>query len=62
MAVPPALVRVPSQRPLALRVASITSVVIDKGDNEMTPEAVHRFPGNCLTVEENQILKDFQAA
>ena len=30
--VPPATIRVPSQRPLAPRVASVTN---DKGDNEM---------------------------
>ena len=35
VAVPPAPVRVPSQRPLAPSVASVTSVTNDKGDNEM---------------------------
>ena len=40
VAVPPAPVQVPSQRPLALSVASVTSVAI-KGDNEMIPGAVH---------------------
>ena len=35
VAVPPAPVRVPSQRPLAPSVASVTSVANDKGDNEM---------------------------
>ena len=33
VAVPPPLVRVPSQRPLAPSVASVTSVANDKGDN-----------------------------
>ena len=33
--VPPAPVRVPSQRPFAQSVASVTSVAIDKGDNEI---------------------------
>ena len=33
--VPPAPVRVPSERPLAPSVASVTSVANDKGDNEM---------------------------
>ena len=42
MAVPAALVRVPSQRSLTPSVASVTSVANDKGDNEMIPEAVHR--------------------
>ena len=53
MAVPRAPVRVPSQRPLALSVALVTSVANDKGDNEMILEAVHRSPGICLTAEEN---------
>ena len=48
---PVAPVRVPSQRPLAQSVASVTSVANDKGDNEMILGAVHRSPGNCLTVE-----------
>ena len=50
MAVPPAPVRVPSQRPLA---TSVTSVANDKGDNEMILGTVHRSPGICLTAEEN---------
>ena len=50
MAVPPAPVRVPSQRPLA---PSFTSVANNKGDNEMIPGAVHRSPGIYLTAEEN---------
>ena len=53
MAVPPATIRVPSQRPLASSVASVTSVANDKGDNEMILGAVHRSPGICLTAEEN---------
>ena len=50
---PPAPVRVPSQRSLAPSVASVRSVANDKGDNEMILGAVHRSPGNCLTPEEN---------
>ena len=53
MAVPPAPVRVPSQRPLASSVASVTSVANDRGDNEMILGAVHKSPGICLTAEEN---------
>ena len=49
VAEPPAPVRVPSQRQLARRVASVTSVANDKGDNEMILGAVHRSPGICLT-------------
>ena len=41
VAVPPAPVRVPSQRPLATLVAN------DKGDNEMILGAVHRSP-DCI--------------
>ena len=52
VAVPPAPVRVPSQRPLAPSVASVTSVANDKGDNEIILGAVHRSPGICLTAEE----------
>jgi hypothetical protein len=48
--VPPAPVQVPSPRPLA---TSVTSVTNDKGDNEMVMGAVHRSPGICLTAEEN---------
>ena len=50
MDVPPAPVRVPSQRLLA---PSVASVGIDKGDNEIILGAVHRSPGICLTAEEN---------
>ena len=51
VAVPPAPVRVPSQRQLAPSVALVTSVANDKGDNEMILGAVHRSPGICLTAE-----------
>ena len=44
--------RVPSQRPLAPSVASVTSVTNGKGDNEMILGAVHRSPGICLTAKE----------
>ena len=53
VAVPPAPVQVPSQRPLAPSVASVISVANDKGYNEMILGAVHRSPGICLTAEEN---------
>ena len=46
---PPNPVRVPSQRPLTPSVASVTSVVNDKDDNEIILGAVHRSPGICLT-------------
>ena len=52
MAVPPTPVRVPSQRPLAPSVTSVTSAANDKGDNEMILGAVHRSPGISLTAEE----------
>ena len=52
MAVPPAPFRIPSQRPLALSVASVMSVTNDN-DNEMILEAVHRYPSIYLTAEEN---------
>ena len=55
VAVLPASVRVPNQRPLAPSVALLTSVVNDKGDNEMILGTVHRSPGICLTAEENPI-------
>ena len=47
---PPALVWVPSQRPVVVSVASVTSVA---NDNEMILGVVHRSPGICLTAEEN---------
>ena len=50
VAVPPAPVRVPRQRPLA---PSIMSLASDKGDNEMIPGVVHRSPSIYLTAEEN---------
>ena len=50
MALPPAPARVPTEGPLAQRVTSVTS---DKGDNEMSPGAVHRFGIFYLTAEEN---------
>ena len=53
VAVPAVPVRVPSQRPLAPSVASVTSVANGKGDNEMILGAVHRSPGICFTAEEN---------
>jgi hypothetical protein len=53
VAVPPAPVQVPSQRPLAPSVALVTLVTNNKGDNEMILMAMHRFPGICLTAEEN---------
>ena len=45
VAVPPAPVRVTSQRPLAPSVVSVTSVPNDKDVNEMILGAVHRSPG-----------------
>ena len=53
MAVPPAPVRVASQRPLSPSVMSVMSVANDKGDDEMIPGDVHRSPGICLTAEDN---------
>ena len=47
VAVPPAVVWIPSQRPLAPSVASVTSIV-NKGDNEIILGAVHRSLGICL--------------
>ena len=44
---------VPSQRPLAPSVASVTSVANDKNNNEMILGAVHRSSGTYLTAEEN---------
>ena len=54
MAVPPTHVRVPSQRPLAPSVASVTSVANDKHNNEMIPGAVHRSPDIYLTDDKNR--------
>ena len=53
VAVPPAPVRVPSQKPLAPSAVSVMSVTNDKDNNEMILAAVHRSPGICLTGEEN---------
>ena len=53
MAVPPATVRVPGQRPFAPSVMSVSSVANDKGDNKISPGAVHRCPDIYLTTEEN---------
>ena len=53
VAVPPAPVRVPSQKSLAPSVASVTSVANNKADNEIILGAVHRSPGICLTDEKN---------
>ena len=50
VAVPPAPVRVPSQRPLASSVASVSQSIAN--DKEMILEAVHRSAGICLTAEE----------
>ena len=44
VAVPPAIVRVPSQSLLAPSIASVTLVANDKGDNEMILRAEHRSP------------------
>ena len=55
VSVPQAPVRVPSQKPLAPSVASVTSVANDKDDNEMILWAVRRSPGICLTAEEKII-------
>ena len=52
VAVTPAPVRFPSQRPLAPSVASVKSVANAKGDSEMILGAVHRSSGICLTAEE----------
>ena len=45
MAVSPAPVWVPSQRPLAPSVTSVMLVANDKDDNEIILGAVHRSPG-----------------
>ena len=56
MAVLPAPVRVPSQRPISPSVASVMSVANDKGDNEMILETVNRSPGILLTAEEVSVV------
>ena len=48
VAVPPAPVWVPSQRPLAPSVASVTSVANYKDDNGLILGAVHRSPGTRI--------------
>ena len=53
MAVPSTPIQVPSQRPLAPSVMSVTSVTNGNSDNEIIPGTVHRSPGICLTAEEN---------
>jgi hypothetical protein len=53
VAMSPAPIRVPSQKPLAPSVASVTSVANDKDYNEMILGAEHRSAGICLTAEEN---------
>ena len=53
MEVPGAPVRVPTKRPLAPSVESVTSVANDKSDNGMILGAVHRSPGISLTAEAN---------
>ena len=53
VAVSPATVRVPSQKPLATSVTSVTSVCWWQGDNEMVPATMNRSPGIYLTAEEN---------
>ena len=47
---PPAPVRVPTQRQFAPIVTSVTN---DKGVHEMIPGAMHRSPGISLIAEEN---------
>ena len=49
--VPPAPVRLYSQRLLAPSVVSVTLVANDKGDNEIILGPVHRSLGICLTAE-----------
>ena len=48
--VPPAPVRLPSQRLLAPSVASVTSVANDKRDNEMILGVVQRSPALPFTI------------
>ena len=55
VAVPPAPVLIPSQRPISPSVPSVTSVANDKDDNETILRTVHRSPGICLTAKENPI-------
>ena len=53
VAVQPAPIQVPSQRPVVPSVASVTSVANDKDDDEMILGAVQRSPGICLRAEVN---------
>ena len=53
VAVPPAPVRVPTQRPLAPSVASVTPFPNDKDVNDTIPGAVHRSPDIYLKAMEN---------
>ena len=52
VAIPPAPVLVPSQRPIS---RSVTSITNDKGDNERMSGVVHRSPGIYLTAEETPV-------
>ena len=56
MTVPSDPIRLPRQRPLDPSVTSVTSVAVDKGDNEMIPDAVHRSPGVSLMAEANPLI------
>ena len=53
VAVPPTIIRVPSQWPLARVSRQSHFSANDNDGNEMIPEAVHRPPSICLTAEEN---------
>ena len=59
VAVPPAPVRVPSQRPLAPSFASVTSIANDKNDNEMILGAVHRSLVFALQLRKPYFFYDF---
>ena len=52
MTVPSDLVRIPSQRPFAPTVTSVT-LLDDKDDNEIKPDSMHKSPGIYLAAEEN---------
>ena len=53
LAMPSAPVRVPSQRPFAPNVTSISLSVNGKGDNEMIPETGHKSAVIYLTAEKH---------
>ena len=53
VAVPPAPIRVPSERPLARVSRQSRRWIIYKSDNEMILGTGHRSPAICLTVEQN---------